>query len=50
MQSADIAVTAHPSQQDQRVYRITLRGQIGHPVAAPPTLGSAVSLMGLNIA
>ena len=28
VQSEDITMTAHTSQQDQQVYRITLRGQI----------------------
>ena len=28
VQSEDITMTAHTSQQDQHVYRITLRGQI----------------------
>ena len=28
VQSEDITMTAHTSQQDQRVYRITLRGRI----------------------
>ena len=38
VQSEDIIMTAHTSQQDQQVYRITLRGQIDKFVEAycPP--------------